>query len=94
MDPERVELPWVFRRVWGYTPRPTAKGAQTLKAVLQTYADPARQETKDAVVETLIDQIDLIIAKLKERYRLLTPQELQADARERNDAIVKTGVHP
>lgn len=45
-------------------------------------------------METLIDQIDLIIDQLRQRRRLMTPQELHAEARERMDLIVKTGRHP
>ena len=59
-----LSLPGLVDKVWDYTPRPTAKGANTLKDAVDIYTDPQKTKTVDAFAELAIAQIDTLIEQL------------------------------
>jgi hypothetical protein len=63
----KLDTAAMFDRVWKYTPRPTKKGDEQIKKVLDKFADASSSEAQDRFAAMAISNIDLLIAQLKQK---------------------------
>jgi hypothetical protein len=65
-----LDTPSMFKRVWDYTPRPSAAGLKQLRDEVKKGTDIASVELKNAVVKLIQDNYLLIIGQLVGRKKL------------------------
>jgi hypothetical protein len=59
-----------FKKVWNYTPHPTATGQSHLQSLIATYADPTKPETIAAFAQLTADNIKTAISELEARKKM------------------------
>jgi hypothetical protein len=68
----------LFDRVWAYTPRPTEKGRLVIDRTVGRLGNPLNKKTPMLFADWVADHIDAIIAGLRQRDRLATPEEAES----------------